>query len=243
MAAEGPWPPVRAVLLDCLGTLLRLEPPGPRLRVELARRGIMVSEESAAAAFRAEIDHYLAHHLEGTDAPSLERLRDSCARVVGASLGPDAVGVPGVADPEPAVREAMLAALRFSPYPDAAPALAGLRRAGLRLVVTSNWDCSLGAVLEGAGLRRLVDSVVTSAEVGAAKPDPAVFRAGLEAAACPSGAAVCVGDSLRSDVGGARAVGARAVLLARGAGPVAAPDGVPVVRSLGEARSVVLAGA
>ncbi|HEV2075318.1 MAG TPA: HAD family hydrolase, partial [Thermoleophilaceae bacterium] len=150
----------QAVLLDCLGTLVRLEPPPARLRMELAYRRIWVSEKAAAAAFRAEVAHYLEHHLEGSDAASLELLRDDCARVM-----VDALEVERSATG--AVREAMLAALRFRPYPDAAAALRALRAAHMRLVVTSNWDCSLPEVLAEAGLLALVDAVVTSAGTGA----------------------------------------------------------------------------
>ena len=54
-----------AVLLDALGTLVELQPPAPRLRALLAAEGFSISEERAAAAFRAEIGYYLEHHLEG----------------------------------------------------------------------------------------------------------------------------------------------------------------------------------
>jgi putative hydrolase of the HAD superfamily len=223
---------VKAVVLDCLGTLLRLEPPGPRLRTELSERGIEVSEQEAAAGFRAEIVYYLEHHLEGSDPESLDRLRDGCAVVLTEALrlSPERVAT---------VREAMLAALRFSPYPDAAPALKALRESGMRLVVASNWDCSLEGVLTQAGFRALVDGVVTSAAAGAAKPDPAVVHAALEAAGTDPAEAVSLGDSLQTDVAAAREAGVEAILLDRtGAEP---PGEVSVVRSLDEARSLVLA--
>lgn len=223
-----------AVLLDGLGTLVRLEEPAPRLRAELAARGIEVSPRRAAHAFAAEIAWYLDHHLEGRDRESLERLRDSCARVMLAELGTGS---------QRAVREAMLAALRFTAYPDAAPGLRALRGAGLRLVVTSNWDASLPDVLERAGLLELVDAVVTSAEAGAAKPAAALFRRGVAVAGVGAGNVVCVGDSLDNDVRGALAAGIPAVLLDRdGDARARSVDGrkVPVVRSLAEAASLVL---
>ena len=197
------------MLLDSLGTLLALEPPAPRLVHELGRRGIAVSPETAEVAFRTEIQHYIGHHLEGSDRAGLERLRDDCARVLREALGL-------AAGDQETVRSSMLAAIRFRPYPDVVPALRRLRAAGLRLVVVSNWDCSLGDVLDHAGLRTLVDGVVTSAEVGAAKPDARVFRAALEAARCPAERAVYVGDSPANDVAGASAAGIRALLLRRG---------------------------
>src|SRR5918999_2816302 len=105
----------------------------------------------------------------------------------------------------------MLASLRFTAHADAAPALRELRAGGLRLAVASNWDASLPEVLERAGLRELVDAVVASAAVGAAKPDPALFHAALDAVGATPAEALHVGDSLERDVGGARSAGLRAV--------------------------------
>jgi putative hydrolase of the HAD superfamily len=194
------------------------------LRTELAAEGIAVSAEEAERAFAAEIAFYLDHHLEGSDPSGLARLRDRCATVLGSELGLE----PG------RVRRAMLAALSFSPWEDAAPALEELRARGLRLVVVSNWDCSLPQVLAQAGLTRLVDGVVASAPVGAAKPDPRPFARALELAAVAPGEALHVGDSPVNDLEGARAAGIRGVLLARrGALPVEA------IRSLGELPHLV----
>lgn len=187
-----------------------------------------MSEAEAAAAFGEEIAYYLEHHLEGRDPASLDDLRDRCAAVLGAAL-PQA----GV---EPAVmRRAMLASLRFTAYPDAAPALEELRARGLRLVVASNWDCSLPTALAEAGLAGLVDGVVASADVGAAKPDRGLFTAALARAEVPASRTAHVGDSLEGDVRGAIGAGLRAVLVARGPeAPAGTPVGVPVVRELTE---------
>lgn len=240
-AADARSAPVEAVLLDCLGTLVRMRPPGPRLRVELRRRaGIDVGDRRARAAFEAEIEYYLAHHLEGRDRGSLEGLRDRCAGVIVDALGLDA-------GKQAAVRDAMLAALHFEPFPDVVPALSELRADGVRLVAASNWDCSLPDVLERAGVGSLLDGAVASAVVGAAKPDPRLVEAALEAAACEPAGAVFVGDSVERDVAAARAAGVRPVLLARaqsarspgsdaGAPP---PAGVSAIRSFDEVRSVI----
>ncbi len=70
------------------------------------------------------------------------------------------------------------------------------------MVVVSNWDRSLGRALDGAGLGGLVDGVVSSAEVGRAKPAPEPFRAGLELAGVRAGEALFVGDSPDTDIAG-----------------------------------------
>jgi putative hydrolase of the HAD superfamily len=218
-----------------MGTLVALEPPHERLRATLhAAAGVEVGGRAAKDAFKAEIAYYLEHHLEGRDAESLDRLRGECARVVQESLGDVAAGVDRAV-----VKQAMLDAIHFDAYADAAPALRALRDGGLRLVVASNWDCSLPDVLAEAGLLHLVDDVVPSAVAGAAKPDARLFDAALAAAGCRAADAIHVGDSLESDVAGATAAGIAALLLVRGGD---APPGVPVIRSLAELPAVLGAG-
>ena len=70
------------MLLDALGTLVELQPPAPRLRALLAAEGFSISEERAAAAFRAEIGYYLEHHLDGATRERVSDLRDRCAAVM-----------------------------------------------------------------------------------------------------------------------------------------------------------------
>jgi putative hydrolase of the HAD superfamily len=240
---------LRAVLLDAFGTLLALDPPGPRLRDELRRRiGREVSAEAAEAAFRAEIAFYLDHHLEGADGPSLDALRDRCAAVIA-----DALALAPRHRSE--VRAAMLASLGFSAHTDAEEALRALRARGLRLVVVSNWDCSLPEVLAEAGIAALLDGVVPSATVGVAKPAAAVFEAALTLAGASPAEAVHVGDSPAHDVEGAQAAGIAALLLDRSGGAdgrgepatqPGPPDGAgsapaPTIRSLRELPSLLFA--
>jgi putative hydrolase of the HAD superfamily len=219
----------KAVLIDALGTLVELQPPAPRLRDALHREGFEVSEEQAAAGIGAEIGYYLSHHLEGHDRASLEGLRDRCAEEMRRALGPSQLD-------HATARRAMMEALEFEPYPDAIPALRALRARGLRLVIASNWDCSLADWLGPPGLIELVDGVVTSADARAAKPDPQVFLRAVEVAGVTPAEAVHVGDSVENDVEGARAAGIRALLVARAGDP---PPGVDSVRSLEEVAYVV----
>jgi putative hydrolase of the HAD superfamily len=215
---------VRAVLLDALGTLVELQPPAPRLRRLLREFGVEVTEEQAAAGFAAEIAYYLDHHLDGSDPDRLERLRDRCAEALRVGLGVDGVD-------HATARRALLGALEFTAYPDAVPALHELRERGLRLVVASNWDCSLPRWLDPIGILELVDGVVTSAEVGAAKPRTRVFERALAVARVEPGEAVHVGDRIDNDIEGAAAAGVRAVLMQREGAP---PPGLQAIGSLRE---------
>lgn len=190
----------RAVFLDALGTLVELEPPWVSLR---ARIPAEVSDARLERALRAEMAYYRDHAHEGRDDASLAELRERCAGIVSEELGMEVT-----------VHE-LVEAIRFDAYPDAAPALRELRERDLRLVVVSNWDCSLPRVLERCGLRELLDGVVSSAVAGSRKPDPAIFEPALKLAECEPDEALHVGDTPEEDVAGARAAGIRSLLIAR----------------------------
>jgi putative hydrolase of the HAD superfamily len=92
-------------------------------------------------------------------------------------------------------------------------ALARLRAAGLRLGIVSNSDGRVDQALTAAGLRDYFDVVIDSSVFGTEKPDPAIFRAALEALDVAPEEALYVGDLYDVDVVGARAAGMEAVLL------------------------------
>jgi HAD superfamily hydrolase (TIGR01509 family) len=200
-------PSTRAVFLDALGTLLELEPPWRHLRRAL---GDEIPERRVIAAFRAEMAYYREHSHEGRDSASLADLRGRCAAVLSAELGREVD------------EDTLMEAIRFRAYADARPALADLRRRGLRVVCVSNWDCSLPGVLERCGLDSALDGTVTSALAGARKPDPGIFDPALELAGCRPSEALHVGDTPQEDLGAAHAAGIRGLLLSReGGGDIA----------------------
>jgi putative hydrolase of the HAD superfamily len=217
-----------AILLDALGTLVGLDPPAPRLRVELAERfGLEVSEDEAARAIAAEIAYYRAHLDEGRDAAGLEALRRQCAVVLRSALPGD-----GAALDVDELVQALLASLRFTAFADVRPALEAARDRGQRLVVVSNWDVSLVGVLRGLELEPLLDAIVTSAGAGARKPSPVIFDQALALAGVTPADAIHVGDTLDEDVAGARAAGIEPVLIRRGDAPPV--SGVRTISSLAE---------
>ena len=223
----------RAVLLDALGTLLEFEDPGPALAAELGAAGAPVSEDEARAAVVAEMTYYKAHHDEGSDPERLNDLRRRCARVLSDEL-PSAAQALGLET----ITGALLAAIRFRPFPEVPEALRALRDAGHRLVVVSNWDVSLHEQLAATGLDALVDGAVSSAEAGAGKPHPDIYRRALELAGAGPDSAVMVGDSPDTDVAGALELGIPAVLVDRW-GVVEAPAGAQRIASLAELPALV----
>jgi putative hydrolase of the HAD superfamily len=220
----------QAVLLDALGTLVELEPPVERLRCELRERfGLELSADEAGAALRAEIAFYRAHHDDASDRERLADLRRRSAEALRVALPAG----PARELPLEPLTDALLAALRFRPFEEVPEVLGAARELGLRLVVVSNWDVSLHDVLADTGLAPLLDGVVTSAEIGSAKPARAIFARGLALAGVDAHEALHVGDSVEHDVAGARAAAIAVALVVRnGNAPASLPDAVPAIPSL-----------
>jgi putative hydrolase of the HAD superfamily len=165
----------------------------------LAACDVVRSREDVAAAFAAEARYYRARAHLGRDVESLAALRRECVAVfldeLGAGLAPEAFV------------DAFIGSLVFHPVAGAVETLERLS-ARIRLAVVANWDSSLHEHLERLGLDRYFDVVVTSAEAGAAKPDPAIFLAALERLDVEPARALHVGDE-PIDEQGARAAGMR----------------------------------
>lgn len=189
---------VDAVTVDALGTLLELDDPTERLRAALSERGVARSRRVVATAFAREVEHYLPRALGGRDADSLAALRRDCAAVFLATAGAELDAAEFV--------PAFVGAFQFRLLPGAAGALRRLTASGLRLACVSNWDYALPDELDRLGVLDLFDTVATSAEAQAAKPDPRIFALALARLDTKTARALHVGDTA-ADRDGALAAG------------------------------------
>jgi len=85
-----------------------------------------------------------------------------------------------------------------------------LRERGLKLGLVSNAidpPDLLHRDLERHGITERVDVAVFSSEVGRRKPDPAIYRRALDALGVEPTNALFVGDTLHTDIAGAKALG------------------------------------
>lgn len=122
--------------------------------------------------------------------------------------------------PDPAERaldlcDAFASPDAWQPYPDVTPALQRLSSLGVRMGVVSNWTDALHDILKGLDLYRYFDFVLTSAEVGVEKPDPAIFRPALRLADRAPEQLLYVGDSLTHDLPASTAAGLMFTLIDR----------------------------
>ncbi len=120
--------------------------------------------------------------------------------------------VPGLAGVEDTATDLLRAPDAWVPYPDTAEVLEALAARDVPVGVVSDigWDIRVHA--RDAGVEHLVGAWTLSCEIGAEKPDPAVFRAACEALGVDPRATLMVGDNPARD-GGAVAVGCRALVL------------------------------
>jgi putative hydrolase of the HAD superfamily len=123
---------------------------------------------------------------------------------------------------------------RHEVFDDAAEALALLRDRYALALVTNGAACLQREKLAASGLEGHFSAVVVSADVGAAKPDPAVFRQALAELGVDAARAVMVGDSLAKDVDGARAAGLGAIWLNRDGAPSPERPSLSQITSLAE---------
>ena len=125
-----------------------------------------------------------------------------------------ALGLPD--DRLPAVETDVFEASWARVVPGAVEALQAIAAREIPIAIVSNANGTIESDLKafnicqvGSGAGTCVVAVIDSTVVGVAKPDPAIFRLALEAAAVPPGRAIFIGDSVAIDVEGATRAGVR----------------------------------
>ena len=85
--------------------------------------------------------------------------------------------------------------MAITPIPDALEVLTALKphyRLGVISNTVGSGDAELVAALEKAGIRPLIDALVTSRDFGVAKPDPAIYAEGARRLGVPLDATLMV---------------------------------------------------
>ena len=196
---------VQAVLFDYSGTLFRLEED------ESWFAGIKVDERQIDGHVQAELMRRLTapvgQHVDMTPeayhawvnrdlAPHLHR--EAYLHVLRES---------GLADHHAeTLYDRVIDPSSWTPYPDTAEVLKGLHRHGIKTAVVSNIAFDVRPAFLTIGAADYVDEFVLSFEVGAVKPDAAIFETALARLGVEAAHAVMVGDSDEAD-GGARTIG------------------------------------
>ncbi|MCB0896692.1 MAG: HAD family hydrolase [Nocardioides sp.] len=194
-------PKYDAVLLDVFETVLC---------VDQVRHAALLAE-------RAGVSATAFAEAAGSWGPRINDGRASLAEAVAAVLArcgatPDDETVAALV----AADRDLLAELAVVPD-DTVPFLRSLRAAGTRTAFVSNCAENTRPLLDGLGLTALVDELVLSCEVGATKPDRAIFDVALERLGTAPERAVLVDDQ-QSYCDGAAALGIDTVRIDRTGG-------------------------
>jgi putative hydrolase of the HAD superfamily len=128
--------------------------------------------------------------------------------------------------------------MAIKPIPDVLEVLTALKpryRLGVISNTVGSGDAELSEALEKAGIRRLLDALVTSRDFGSAKPDSAIYAEGARRLGVALDETLMVGDRLDTDIAGALKAGIPAVWL-RHPAAIAIPGIVPthVIERLAE---------
>jgi HAD superfamily hydrolase (TIGR01509 family) len=197
---------IKAVFFDWGNTLAAWE-FDPALYIEGHRRGLEALGPQAPRqeAFTEAFGEQVLPRLLGPGEDEID-YADEVAAVL-ASLG-------AAADDDAVMRFLVAENLVWRPRHELEPRvldlLDALRAGGLKVGLVSNlFDPPqlMRELFAEIGLLQRLDAIAVSAEVGKRKPSPAIFEAALAEAGVAASEAVMVGDRLREDVGGARAVG------------------------------------
>jgi putative hydrolase of the HAD superfamily len=200
---------IKTVLFDFSGTLFRVESTHDWLRAVLRERGPSVTEGELAEWAKGLA---AAGALPGGPAP--QRIPERIAElwpVRDMDMERHRAAYTGLAREVPLPDEGLYDALydrhmtpaAWSPYPDAAPVLRGLRERGIGIGVVSNIGWDPRPVFRDHGFDELVDTYTLSFEHGVQKPDARLFRSACEGLGSDPREALMVGDDRRADGGAA----------------------------------------
>ncbi len=211
--------PLRAVLLDLVGTILDEESDYEALDRAMANVRARFSLDARPKELSGEFSLALMEILraEGEDddraaefVPFERAAKDIFAAILevrGFRASPEDVAWFWATSLEEQRRT-------WRAYPEAKKVLEGLKARGLRIVVVTDSDRYLAReILPRLRLDEVVDAVVCAEDAGFVKPHPAIFELGVRTAAAAPDECAFVGDSYERDVLGARAAGIERVVL------------------------------
>jgi putative hydrolase of the HAD superfamily len=223
---------VDAVFFDAGNTILYPDPPvGQVYAAALQRAGVSAPVHAVQARFEKVFStHPRPANPASPDTDCAGAMRDWWKQIVRETFAPFGT-VDGFDELFDGLWEHFAVGSAWKLYEDVLPTFESLRGSGRSVGLISNWDARLEGILDELDLRTQLDWKVISYEVGAEKPDAAVFRRALDMCGLPPDRVAHIGDSYLDDVVGARNAGMHAVWLQRNGNGHTEVD-VPVVQNL-----------
>ncbi|MBR5101542.1 MAG: HAD family hydrolase [Muribaculaceae bacterium] len=123
---------------------------------------------------------------------------------------------------------------------EATPILQQLSQS-FELMLVSNFYGNIDSVLRAYGIRQFFKGIIESAVVGIRKPNPTIFKLGVDALELPAHEVLVVGDSLKKDILPAESLGCRTLWL-KGIGWTSEEENIErddIINSITQVPSIV----
>lgn len=226
--------PIKAVIFDVGGTLLRpKEPYNDTILNILRASGVDVTREALQQAVQPATDELWRRTGRDLDLwASNHTIREFWYLYYDIVLNELGISPAEQSTLVDHIYRAYQQHEHWRPYPEAEEVLFELHEAGYTLGVVSDWQTTLLEILDHLELSRYFQFVVVSAIVKAGKPTPALFHEAVRRAGVDSHEALFIGDLYMTDIVGSRAAGLHPVMIDRSRTP--APVDCDLIRDLRE---------
>jgi len=211
---------IKAVFFDWFNTLALYHPPREELQSQALREvGINVSPQKIIPGLLMADKEYFE---ENAISPIRQRSPDEQTKIYAryqqtilAEARVDISNDPDILGKIMRKTQQLYQGIKFVLFDDVLPTLKMLKAQKLIRGLLTNLDTDMKPICGELGLEPYIDFIVTSGEVGADKPKPAIFLAALKKAGVKASEALHVGDQYKLDAIGAMGVGIRPILIDR----------------------------
>ncbi|HIH39499.1 TPA: HAD family hydrolase [Candidatus Woesearchaeota archaeon] len=182
---------IKAVIFDLFGTLAESScNPEEKIRKEfkLEHDYSLVEKLVCGTEFR-NFDNYIQAIMNGVNIPNTSRNIKRITNIFNIDV------------------------LNAKLLPETRKVVHALKKRGCKLGVISNIPNPKYDVLAKEGVQSMFNSIVYSYECGLIKPDPAIFQLALKQLGIKPHEAIMIGDSVKSDIEGASALGLQTLLI------------------------------
>jgi len=209
---------IKAVIFDWFSTLAHYDPPREQLQAQVLRElgfNIVLTSLQRALVL-ADRDLYAEFaELSLEDRPPEVRLRTFIRHqqniMTKAGLDTDSA----LAEKAITRLQELDAGRRFALYDDVIPTVKMLKERRLIIGLITNIRHGINEICHELGVGPYLDFVVSPAEAGADKPDPAIFQFALERGGVEASETIYIGDQYLQDMVGARNAGIQPILIDR----------------------------